>query len=327
VIGFLFVLELTAACVALFILFADSLDLLIQGYGVTAFKVLFGVLTFPLSFVPLRYLGYSSTLGIISCLSIVLLVILDGLIKPDAPGSLLSPEKTYLFPKYWSTLPLSFGLLMSPWGGHSVFPNIYRDMRHPARYGESLRYTFGFTYILDVGIAIAGLLMFGEHTRDIITSNLLMTEGYPKFVSVLIQICITVIPLTKIPLNARPIFSTFEHLCGLGPRQIPDVPGLIGSSGLKRGFLKCGIRLATTIIVMVIAIVCPSFDRVMALMGSAFCFTVCIILPLAFYLKLFGKEIGRWERIFNWFLIVSCSCMAIMGTVWAFLPRSITHAR
>lgn len=56
------------------------------------------------------------------------IVILDGLIKQSTPGSLIEPAATYLFPANWLTLPLSFGLLMSPWGGHSVFPNV---IEHP----------------------------------------------------------------------------------------------------------------------------------------------------------------------------------------------------
>ncbi len=61
-------------------------------------------------------------------------------------------------------------------------------------------------------------------------------------------------------------------------------------------------------------------------MGSVLCFTICIILPLAFYLKIFGKEISRKERILDWFLIVSCSIMAIIGTVWVFLPKNMVGA-
>jgi len=72
---------------------------------------------------------------------------------------------------------------------------------------------------------------------------------------------------------------------------------------------------------MTLAILCPSFDRVMALMGSAFCFTICVILPFLFYLKLFGKDVSMKERIIAWFLIVICTVMALVGTVWAFLPR------
>ena len=99
------------------------------------------------------------------------------------------------------TLPLSFGLFMSPWGGHSVFPNIYRDMRHPAKYGQALTYTYNFTYLLDVAMAIVGYLMYGESTRDEITSNILLQSGYPNALSFFIVIFIALIPLTKVPLK------------------------------------------------------------------------------------------------------------------------------
>ena len=64
----LFTLELIAACVALVVLFADSLDALIPGFGVTQWKIFCGILLIPLSFVPLRYLSFTSVLGILSCL-------------------------------------------------------------------------------------------------------------------------------------------------------------------------------------------------------------------------------------------------------------------
>ena len=43
---------------------------------------------------------------------VVLILFLDGLIKPDTPGSLREPAQTYLFPENWLTLPLSFGILI-----------------------------------------------------------------------------------------------------------------------------------------------------------------------------------------------------------------------
>ena len=68
-IGVIFTLELLAACVALLVLFADSLNLLIPGWGILEFKLLCGLIMIPLSFVPLRLLGYTSSLGIICCLT------------------------------------------------------------------------------------------------------------------------------------------------------------------------------------------------------------------------------------------------------------------
>lgn len=67
-VSILFTLELLAACVALVILFADSLDALIPGWGVTEFKLVCAVIVVPLSFMPLRFLSFSSVLGILCCL-------------------------------------------------------------------------------------------------------------------------------------------------------------------------------------------------------------------------------------------------------------------
>lgn len=66
--GLLFSFELVAACVALVVLFADSLDALIPGWGIVEWKVLCGIILVPLSFVPLRWLSITSVLGILSCL-------------------------------------------------------------------------------------------------------------------------------------------------------------------------------------------------------------------------------------------------------------------
>lgn len=112
VTSFLFCLELLGACVALVVLFADSLYALMPGLSILQWKIVCGVMLLPLNFLPLRFLSITSILGIISCTSIVVFICVDGLIKPDAPGSLRQPANTFLFPENWATLPLSFGLIM-----------------------------------------------------------------------------------------------------------------------------------------------------------------------------------------------------------------------
>lgn len=101
---------------------------------------------------------------------------------------------------------------------------------------------------------------------------------------------------------------------------------MAGMSGFGRGMLRAVIRVGVIIVVMILAIAVPSFDRVMALLGSAFCFNVCIILPCCFYLRLVD-DISVREKVLLWCLIVSCSIMGILGTVWAFLPAEVTGAR
>ena len=323
-ISILFTLELIAACVALVVLFADSLDALIPVWSVLEWKVVCGIILIPLSFLPLRFLSFTSVLGILSCFGIVLAVFIDGFSKPHQPGSLREPAETYLFPTNWATLPLSFGLMMSPWGGHGVFPNIYRDMRHPHKYGRGVSITYVFSYIIDVAIAVAGLLMFGNEVRDEVTSNLLLTDGYPKGLSVFIVICIAIIPITKVPLNGRPIIATLEILLGLDARALSTVSqSTTGTSGFSRGIMRIAVRTLTNVLFVVLAILVPNFDRIMGIMGSVACFTICIILPLAFHLKLFGHELStlRWWGEIT--LMGVSVVLAIAGTVGACLPKEM----
>ncbi|KAJ0423386.1 transmembrane amino acid transporter protein-domain-containing protein [Aspergillus carlsbadensis] len=322
VISLLFCLELLGACVALVVLFADSLHVLFPGLSIPQWQVVCGLMLMPLSFAPLRLLSVTSILGILSCTSIVVIICIDGFLKPLAPGSLREPAQTYLFPENWSTLPLSFGLIMSPWGGHGVFPNIYRDMRHPHKYGRSLWTTYIFTYSLDCTMAILGWLMFGNMIRDEVTANILRIEEYPQFLSLCIIVFIAIIPITKVPLNCRPLVATMEILCGLEPHAELNAD-YTEQTIIIRKLLRVLVRIFVVAVIVVMAIIFPSFDRIMALMGSALCFTICIILPLAFYLRIFGKKISRRERLLDWSLLVISSILAVIGTVWAFLPQEL----
>jgi vesicular inhibitory amino acid transporter len=318
----LFSLELLATCVALVVLFADSLNALTDSsFGLTSWKIVCGIILVPLSFLPLRFLSFTSILGIMSCFLIVAAVFIDGLIKPDSPGSLLSPAPQHLFPTNWGTLPLSFGLLMSPWGGHSVFPNIYRDMRHPYKYRRGVNITYAFTFTLDLFMACVGLLMYGDGVKDEITRNILLTEGAPEWLSLLIVICVAIIPLTKVPLNARPIVSTLELFLGLDARTLAPEAATTGLSSLSRGILKFSVRIACVIAFVVLAILVPDFDRIMSLMGAVACFTICIMLPAAFHLKLFGDQLSKWEKSRDWALIVVSGILGLVSTAFNFVPK------
>lgn len=107
-----FNMELVCACIALVILFADSLDSLIPGYGLVRWKILCGLILAPLNFFSLRWLSYTSFLGIFCVLALTGVVVVDGLLKFEGLGSLWEPAVTYAMPEHWAALPLSFGLIM-----------------------------------------------------------------------------------------------------------------------------------------------------------------------------------------------------------------------
>lgn len=124
--------------------------------------------------------------------------------------------------------------------------------------------------------------------------------------------------------SCRPLVATVEVLCRLGPRPAPNVNHRrFLNDDLFRQSSQIAIRILVIAVIVLMAVVFPSFDRIMALMGSALCFTICIILPLAFHLKIFGKEISPAERVLDWCLLISSSILAAVGTAWAFLPQDL----
>jgi len=63
----------------------------------------------------------------------------------------------------------------------------------------------------------------------------------------------------------------------------------------------------------------------MAFLGSGLCIAICVILPICYYLKILGHEIGFVERVFCWVLLVVGTVCAVIGTVWTYsAPLSIT---
>ena len=68
VVRAMFCLELVLACVALVILFADSLSALVAGTSVLTWQIACGVILIPLCFAPFRVLSLTSGLGILCCL-------------------------------------------------------------------------------------------------------------------------------------------------------------------------------------------------------------------------------------------------------------------
>lgn len=125
--------------------------------------------------------------------------------------------------------------------------------------------------------------MFGDGVLDEITSNLIAESAYPRALTILLCTLIAIIPLTKIPLNARPIITTAEVLTGLHQQAVATdavVGGgghvLVGRSMYFRGIAKVVVRVVIVLLFLVIAIVFPAFDAIMAFMGSALCFTICV---------------------------------------------------
>ena len=146
----IFTFELMAACINLIILIADNLKSLIDGLDKAYWKSLCGCILAPLNFLPMRWLSFTSFLGIFCGVALITPTFIAGFLKSSSLGSLLDLSTNYASLEHWKALPLSFELIMAVWGGHSVFPDIYRDMQHPHKYGNGLTLILFFLNIREL---------------------------------------------------------------------------------------------------------------------------------------------------------------------------------
>ncbi|CAI5028774.1 CPS_HP_G0100240.mRNA.1.CDS.1 [Saccharomyces cerevisiae] len=292
-ISALFTLDLLGSGVSLVILFGDSLNALFPQYSTTFFKIVSFFIVTPPVFIPLSVLSNISLLGILSTTGTVLVICCCGLYKSSSPGSLVNPMETSMWPIDLKHLCLSIGLLSACWGGHAVFPNLKTDMRHPDKFKDCLKTTYKITSVTDIGTAVIGFLMFGNLVKDEITKNVLLTEGYPKFVYGLISALMTIIPIAKTPLNARPIVSVLDVLMNV--QHIDEAASAIKRRAAKG--LQVFNRIFINVVFVLIAINFPEFDKIIAFLGAGLCFTICLILPCWFYLRLCKTTIKPWERV------------------------------
>lgn len=213
-ISLFFCLELWAVSVALIILFSDSMAAIFPSIPAAAFKTIGYAIVLPTVFLPLKFLSPISVVGIISTFTLVIVVLSDGLIKKEAPGSLWSPAPTALTPR-WSKLPLSFGLIMSGFSSHPIIPSLVRDMKDPAQFPRMLNFAYLAATIMYLSMGIIGYAMFGRSVSDEITRDLAKTSGYPVTLNKFAIWLIVINPLSKFALATRPIQTTFEILLGV----------------------------------------------------------------------------------------------------------------
>lgn len=308
-ISVLFTLDLLGSGVSLVILFGDSLNALFPQYSTTFFKIVSFFFITPPVFIPLSVLSNVSLLGILSTTGTVVVICCCGLYKASSPGSLIDPMETNMWPLDFKHLCLSIGLLSACWGGHAVFPNLKTDMRHPSKFKDCLKTTYKITSVTDIGTAVIGFLMFGNLVKDEITKNVLLTEGYPKFIYALISALMTIIPIAKTPLSARPIVSVLDVFMNV--QQIDEA-----DSPMKRRIAK-GLQLFNRIFInvvfVVIAISLPEFDKIIAFLGAGLCFAICLILPCWFYLRICKTTIKPWERMACYITICTSVVLSTLG--------------
>jgi vesicular inhibitory amino acid transporter len=321
-IEILFAAELLAANAALFILFADSFSALAPSLAPSICKIPVAICMIPLNLAPFKALSITSAIGIFCFVGILTTLVVAGLTKDEAPGSLLQLAQTSATPYAWRAAPATFGIFMAPWGAHSIVPAVYKDMRHPQNYDRALRYTYSICYGIALALAVLGYMMFGDTVLPEVTSSILSISEYPPALSAITLILVTTIPLTKVSLNNRPILDILDRKFGRHPQDAVLKISRSGSNKQLCWLARFAIAASCNLLELIFALAIPNFGSVVALMGSALCVTISVILPGCFYLRIChdkGITVSFFDECACWTLIVAGTICAVSGTLSAIL--------
>ncbi|OCF36492.1 solute carrier family 32 (vesicular inhibitory amino acid transporter) [Kwoniella heveanensis BCC8398] len=214
----LFVGDCCVWLIALIVLFSDTMEAVVPAFTSAQWKLIGLAVIIPLNFVPLRYLSYSSAVGVISTWTLVVILIFTGIATPTSPGSIRHPAPTDLWPPHgFIKLGLSFGLLISGFGGHFLVPNLIRDMKHPEQADRVVEVAYGICMAVYALVAVVGYLMFGRDVSDEVSRDLAKTAAFSPAMAKLAVWMVALNPLTKLPLGLRPLCDVLYTWFGLQP--------------------------------------------------------------------------------------------------------------
>ncbi|CAN1306015.1 Amino acid transporter AVT1H [Linum perenne] len=196
-------------------------------------------------------------------------------------------------------IPAISGLYVFSYGGHIVFPNLYRSMKDPTKFTKVSIVSFTAVTSLYTSLAFLGAKMFGPGVSSQITLSLPPDHIFTK-----VALWATVItPMTKYALEFAPIAIQLEQTLPswMKPRTRMIVRGTVGS------ILLLGI--------LALALCVPYFEHVLGLTGSLVSVGICVVLPCVFYLKISWREAGKFVLVLNWGLIGVGCVLGVTGTV------------
>ncbi|KAI8088780.1 transmembrane amino acid transporter protein-domain-containing protein [Halteromyces radiatus] len=314
-ITLLFITELITSSVALVVLLGDGIDSLFPGFSVEQIRVLSFLILTPMLFLPVRHLSYTSLLGIISAFSILGVVVVDGVSKSDAPGSLISPSETSMWPVDLMKVPLSFGLIMAAFAGGAVFPTVYRDMANPKQFNTVVNFSYLTTALIYFGVATSGYLMFGSQTMQEITQNLVTIPEYNQVLNRLAVWLIAMNPIAKYGLTLNPVNLTWQ----LWLYRTPKMERWCQEHVWVEPLISVVGKLMVSAGIVYLAYVIPGFDKIMGLLGAFFSFVISGIFPLICHLYLFNDRLSPWIKMIDYILLVIAILMATSGTVVSFM--------
>ncbi|KAK7319020.1 hypothetical protein RJT34_03729 [Clitoria ternatea] len=196
-------------------------------------------------------------------------------------------------------IPLIFGINISSYGGHIVFPNLHKSMKDPSKFTKVSIVSFTIVIAFYTAMGFMGSKMFGPNVDSQVTLSMPRKQIVTKIV-----LWATVLnPMTKYALGFAPFAIQLEHRLpsSMSKRTKMIIRGSVGS------FLL--------LVILTLALSVPYFEHVLCLTGSLLCVALCLIFPCAFYMKICWGQISKPLLLLNLSIITFGLLLGVVGTI------------
>ncbi|KAK7359353.1 hypothetical protein VNO77_01308 [Canavalia gladiata] len=196
-------------------------------------------------------------------------------------------------------IPSISGLYIFSYGGHAVFPNLYKAMKDPSKFTKVSIMSFTLVTALYTTIGLMGGKMFGPDVKSQVTLSM-----PPKQIITKIALWATVLtPMTKYALGFAPFSIQLEH-------KLPS-----SMSSRTKMIIRGSVASFLLLIILALALSVPYFEHVLSLTGSLVSVFICLIFPCAFYIKICWAQISKSLLVLNMSIITFGFLLGVIGTI------------
>lgn len=174
----------------------------------------------------------------------------------------------------WTGFPSALSTIAFSYGGNNTYPHVEYALKKPEQWKYAVAAGLSTCTALYFLTAIPGYWSFGNSAQSPIYSSL--PDGAGKIVAMIVM---TIHVILAIPIYACSFALEFEHFCRIREDRLGKVGAFFG---------RAVVRIATMVILVILAVFIPYFDDFMSLIGALANCGLVFLLPILCYLRLYG---------------------------------------
>ena len=271
--------------------------------------VFFGVMIVPLTFINnMHYFYYPSIMATFMVLLNVVLLIVYSIDKisdfPDFPDGFGLASKIAKYDLV--EIPKFFGLATYAFEGIGVLFTVRSSMQQPSSFPTVLKTNLTFISVIYSVFPAITCIAFGASLLDFDIVLLQLPSGNHFYLTA--QILYAVSALLGYPSQLFPVFNIIEK--SLGINREANIPN---GNKLNDQIKIYTLRILTSILTIILALMAPSFHQILSLFGSGIFTYLGYLLPIWVFQTYFKGKISQRKQIFNFVVFVVTGVLGICG--------------